>query len=566
MSSTELKVTQGEDGDSIYVDFSSKHEGPLKEEISSLIDAYSQNILSSKQIQNPVHVDEIASGLARFYEKIRKVIDWKDDNALRRGSIERILKRTLFPKMLGFSSKKHDPKTLAKSLTIELIRGGHLSNHTVPQERVDLVAQALKKYLFFWEYILENENVFEVKKTTVLTTFVLEIAACEIEELLTNPVKEIEMIDTMAKLLEKRIAIKPENALSPEKKFEAVKVSVQRALYHLDDKYIVYKILQSRYSDWHNPSQEEMKKRAKSIGDLKEKLYKEIHRKSQKKFDVIAEKVNTVFLLLDDVLSSLKEEPEEIQKQFEDKENLIELVEEAYEKRRGTLKTRLIKLAIFSTLSVFLANLVAFYVIEVPIANFFYGGFSVFAILVDLLLPTSVTFFLVIFIKPPREGNLQKVLDTMVNFVYKDQEFEEYKINLSKKKRTSFHIFLRYLYLLTALLVFGGIAYIFYMSKLPITSVIYNTLTIPLAVFAAVVIRNKAKELNVGEESNLRDLILDIVTVPVAKVGSILARKWKEYNVISIFFNFLIEIPLVAIFDFIQAWNKFIKDRKSELD
>jgi hypothetical protein len=554
--------TQGED--LFCVDFA-EVETLLNKEISCVVDEYAQELLNSKHPKNPVHIDEIASGLAKFYEKIRKVIDWKDDNALRRGALERILKRTLFPKMLGFTSKNHNAKSLAQNLTVELIRGGHLTNHIVPQERVDLVAQALKKYLFFWEYILENEKSFEVKKTTSLTTFVLEIAACEIEELLTRPVKERGMIRAMTLILDKRINIKPSDLLSDEKKLEVIKVATQRALYHLDDKYIIYQLLKLRNPDWHNPSDDKMLWIAENLMDTKEKMYKEIRKKMNRKFDLIAENVDTIFLLLDDVLSNLKEEPEEIKGKFENKEILTGLVTEAYNKRKRTLMNRLIKLAIFSTLSVFLANLVAFYIIEVPLANFFYGGFSGLAIAVDLLLPTAVTFFLVIFIRPPREDNLQRVVDAMQSFVYKNEQYETYKIDLMRKKATPFSIFMKYLYILTAILVFLGIGYIFYISKLPITSVIYNTLTIPLAVFAAVLIRHNAKELNVGEENNLRDLFLDIITVPVAKVGSIIARKWREYNIISIFFNFLIEIPLVALFDFIQAWNKYIKDRKSEL-
>jgi hypothetical protein len=55
------------------------------------------------------------------------------------------------------------------------------------------------------------------------------------------------------------------------------------------------------------------------------------------------------------------------------------------------------------------------------------------------------------------------------------------------------------------------------------------------------------------------------MTVPIAKVGQFLSRKWKEYNVVAIATNFLIEIPLVSMLDFIEDWSKFIRERKSEL-
>lgn len=121
------------------------------------------------------------------------------------------------------------------------------------------------------------------------------------------------------------------------------------------------------------------------------------------------------------------------------------------------------------------------------------------------------------------------------------------------------------MYILTTLLAFAGIAFVFYIARLPITSVIFDTFTIALTVFAAVVIKNKSKELNVDEHADIHDFLLDIVAVPIAKVGSVFARKWKEYNIIAIFFNFVIETPLVVVLDFIQGWSEYIKERKSEL-
>ena len=120
-------------------------------------------------------------------------------------------------------------------------------------------------------------------------------------------------------------------------------------------------------------------------------------------------------------------------------------------------------------------------------------------------------------------------------------------------------------YIWTILLVLMGIAYILYAAKLPITSVIFDTFTIALTVFAAVVIKNKSRELNVDEHTNVQDFLLDIVAVPVAKVGSILARKWKEYNLVAIFFNFIVETPLAFVLDFIQGWSEFIKEKRAEL-
>ena len=55
--------------------------------------------------------------------------------------------------------------------------------------------------------------------------------------------------------------------------------------------------------------------------------------------------------------------------------------------------------------------------------------------------------------------------------------------------------------------VLGGTGYIFYIAKLPITSVIFDTFTIALTFFAAVLIRNKSKELTVDDSSSIFEFL-----------------------------------------------------------
>jgi len=540
------------------------HGGTLNPNIQILADTYAQELIRSKKDYTPIHVDEMTSRLAKFYEKIRKVIDWKDDNAIRRGSIERILKRVLFPKLAGFLIKNYDPETLAETITIELIRGGHLPNHTIPRERLGGVSEALYKYLYFFEHV-SNDRSFKVKEKTNLATFILEIAACEIEEILTNPVKEQEITKAMTNILNDRISVIPSDSLNSDEKLKIIRISAQRTLYDLDDNFIIYQLLKEEYPDWHNPSPDRIGEMSNKIPDWWKNAYKKINTRINGKFDSVSEGVDTVFMLLDDVLEELKDKPNKIRSTLENKEKLTDLITKSYNKRYKTLKIRLLHLAFFSTLSVFLSNWVTFYIIEVPLAHLFYEGFNLSAAIIDFLIPTLVMFFLVIIIKPPKKENLKKIISTTLSFVYKDGGQEHYQIRIAGKRFRLFNVFMTLLFILSAWLVFTSIAFVFYVAKLPITSVIFDTFTIALTVFAAVVIRNQSKELSVDEDRNFSDFVLDILTLPIAKVGSVLAKKWREYNIVAIFFNFVIETPFVAVLDFIQGWSEYLKERRSEM-
>ena len=538
-------------------------EGALNPEIEALAIAYSQELLASRKNYTPIHVDEIASRLAKFYEKIRKIIDWKDDNALRRGAIERILKRIVFPKLNRVSSL--EAEKLAETITVELIRGGHLPNNTIPREKLSTLSGAIEKYIYFLKHASNHFKPNEIKDKTNFNDLIMEIAACEIEELLVNPIKEYGIITAAAKSLDQRISILPTKTISPEEKQKQAYIAAARAIYGLDDKFLIYQLLKKQYPDWQQPSQELKETIARELPETLKKLDQEINQPISKKFNLVAERVDTVFVLLDDVLETLKDQPEKITQTLKDKTEFTRLISEAYEKRNQTLKTRLLHSAIFSTLSVFLSNWFTFFVVEVPLAKLFYEGFSLTAAIVDFLIPTAIMFFLVIIIRPPKEDNFQKAISTTLGFVYQNEKQEQYQIQISQKRFSFFKMIMAIIYGLSTILSFGGIAYIFYIAKLPITSVIFDTFTIALTVFAAVAIKNKSKELSIDERSSIQDFLLDIITVPVAKVGSVLAKKWKEYNIISTFFNFVIETPLALTLDFIQDWSEYIKEKRAEL-
>ncbi len=70
----------------------------LSQQTQRLIQRYQSwyQSLQPKEGISAIHVDEVASKVAAFYEKIRGVVDWREEHLIRKAAIERILKRRLF--------------------------------------------------------------------------------------------------------------------------------------------------------------------------------------------------------------------------------------------------------------------------------------------------------------------------------------------------------------------------------------------------------------------------------------------------------------------------------------
>lgn len=543
-------------------------ENPEDYQISSEVKGLIKKVFwakDQKQKAKPavIHVDEIASKLAVFYEKIRKVIDWKEEHLLRRSAIERVLKRKLISEISGLSLLPNaQPEKIAEPLINELIRGGHFPNDSIPRTKVGQVEQSLEKYI----YLMENNPVStstQVKKKINLYNWIIEIAACEIEEILEPAWKENFLLNFMTRSMNKRIELSQDIDLSKKEKQQQIYIATQRTLYNLDDGIISYHLLKVNYPDWLKNEPATYQKFSDQVIDIWEKIEQKLNHPLGKKFRNICEKYDTVYLILGDILGKQKDLDKTLQK-FNRPKSLTKLIKKAYQERLSTLKGRLVRAAIYSTLSILVASMISLFIAEFPLAKLVYGRFRPLAILVDLLLPALVMFLLVIIIRLPPEENQEKVIEEVEKIVYPQEETDVYEIRRHKRSFIA-RLLITFLYIITTIISIGIVFVLFYVAKVPVTSLFVDTLNVSMVVFAGLLIRQRAKELTIEEKTSFWQFVLDILSIPVAKLGQWLSNKWKEYNIVSVFLTVLVDMPFSSLIKFIEDWNSFLKEKKAEL-
>ena len=106
----------------------------ISKETKDLILGYQkwQESLQKKEGVSTIHVDEVASKVAAFYEKIRGIIDWKEEHLIKIGVIERSVRKRIIPKI----GVKEEIKVDAESLVLELIRSGHFPNDKIEESKI----------------------------------------------------------------------------------------------------------------------------------------------------------------------------------------------------------------------------------------------------------------------------------------------------------------------------------------------------------------------------------------------------------------------------------------------
>ncbi|MBN2100571.1 hypothetical protein JW710_01605 [Candidatus Dojkabacteria bacterium] len=542
-----------------------KRDVNLVPEFSELLGYYNRvREFESKDTVSPIHVDELASRVAVVYEKIRQIIDWKDEHLIRRMAIERSLKRSMISKISGIDVLPGATgENLAEPLVMEIIRGGHLPNDKIPKTKIAHVTAALNKYI----YILNNNNVgpLAVKTRVNFYNWILEVAACEIEEILSPPLKENGMMNFMTNMINKRLKLLPDNYVSAEDRVILTYIAVQRTLYNLDDPIISYNILKYKYPKWiSDPNSLIREIAANSVGVWKE-IEDYLSDKRGAEFYKVCEKYDAAYLVLGDALSYISSEKLHFEDVCSDWERLRDVIRKAYDERLSTLKSRLTRSAIYSTLSIFLAGGLSLFVFEVPLAALFYGHFSPIAVVVDIMIPTVLMFLLVITIRPTRKDNFERVLEEIRKIIYVTDDLDTYEVQFNKKGKTFINLLFGFSYFIVTVVSFGLVFYLFYIAKVPWTSLYVDTANIAIIVFAALVIRQKAKEVTIEENAGAADFLIDIFSIPLAKLGQWLASKWKEYNIFSVFFTVVVDYPIMTIVGLIEDWRNFLKDKKSAI-
>ena len=536
----------------------------LSEATKKLIARYS---LAQRQITplkgvEMIHVDEVAKKIAAFYEQIRTIVAWKEEHLRRRAAIIRKLKRNFFDMELnGFS----DTANAAESLLLELIRGGHFPNDKIEETKIGDVQKIIDKYVF----ILKNNPESKDGKAGInFYNWIIEVAACEIEETLAPAIKEMALIDYMFGAMKEKIKVSDKvfesGLLDRNDKDTQIYIAICQSLFKLDKPIISYNLIKYIYPGWQNADEKLILKVSRNAFDLWLKIEKDMTNPIGNRFYNICEKHDTPYLLMGDILAL--NDAAETGKEILEPSELEGLIKDAYSKRSSTLKSRISRAAVYSTISIFITKVLSLVLLEVLIEKAMGGQINLTLLAADVLIPTLLMFVIVANIKRPTKKNLNIVTMETMKIAYKKESTDAYEIKISRKKGFIVKMVLSLVYVLSAMITFGAIYYVLNYFKFPLSSIAIDIIFIAVILFAGTAVSKRAQELTMEDEKEgFFSFVADIFFLPVQGLGRWLSNKWKKYNALTALFNALIDMPFSAFIEFVEKWRYFIKERKDEI-
>src|SRR3989344_2127863 len=113
-----------------------------REIINELLGSLNQaKVAESKVPERPIHISELTGLPAFAYEKLRNIIDYKEENLLRKNAISRFFKRKFLIPQFNLQ-----PTATARELVRELILSRYVANDSVDESQLGQIGVILNKY------------------------------------------------------------------------------------------------------------------------------------------------------------------------------------------------------------------------------------------------------------------------------------------------------------------------------------------------------------------------------------------------------------------------------------
>ncbi len=492
-----------------------------------------------KETSEKIHVDEIAAKVAAFYEKVRNIIDYREEHLLRKQIIDRILRRRIF--------LKNFDKNFAEPLIKELIRSGHLPNDTVPETKIWPVQDIIDNFINLVEHgVFANEG-----EKIEVSEWLIMITASAIEEELFPPTKERMLSSTMFAVIRSNLEVR--NAeLSQEEKDIQLFIAVQRALFRPDIDQLQYRLLKFMHPRWGTKNMEA----PHGLIDMKRSILAFLKNPIGRSFFRLCNRQKIVFLLLGDLVSSGTPVTE----------NFEGLLKSAYQDRYKKEKAQFRRLAFFSVISFFISKVVVALAIEIPLDAHFSHAFSLRTIVMSIALPPLLMLCIILFIKLPSKQNYYLVASEVKNVVF-PTEPRKYVVTIPKKRGFAGELFVRAAHFITLIVVIYMLTKGLLLLDFSVASIVIFLLFTSMVIATGVRINNRAKDMNLmKEKATMLNFIGDLIAIPFMTIGKWAIAGLGKFNILIIAFNFLIELPFQLFIEFLENFRGFIKAKKEEVD
>jgi len=484
-----------------------------------------------------LEVSTIVGKAASLYEKIRYLIDYREEHTIRRAALERILKRRVF-----IEQKAESGLVLLQ----ELVDGKYIPKELATEETARDIDDIIAKYLELSRLGKVNGSVGRR---------LISFAATEIDTQI-SPVEyaiDHESTEALYKSLKGRVSAygHSEEAVNGQ-----LYCACWRALLGADDERLSYALWLLYVPTWNNGAnlQEVAGKLPSIIGNIRATAAGSLQWR-------IAPKIKNeaiYFRIIHHILESQRggagrtlESPAQLDQSTRD------FLEQTYEQENERIQ----KSGIRAVLYLFVTKMTVALLAELPYEIIVLGGVHYLPLAVNILFHPLLLFALTRRAGALDEANTNAIIEGLHGVLY------EGKVRSVRVKSgfSKFTIAFGFAYLLLFMFVFGGIVGVLQLLQFNPVSIGLFLFFLALVSYFAFRIRYRARRWKLVRDQGTIGIILGVLAVPIVRAGEWLSRTFSTINVFVLILDFIIETPLKRLLHFANQFLMYLREKGEEI-
>ena len=511
--------------------------------LSDCADTYTKNALKEAPTGTTISIHALTARAATVYEKVRYLVDYKDEHVIRRSAIERILKRILFIE---------NKQEAGKALLHELVSGRYLPNDTIPESE----AVAIQAIIDVFRPCLST-----IKASLRLThteQVIFTVLASEVEAHLFPDAIDEYLSNAFFAYLKPRIQY--DGDLSPEAFDTQLFIACRKGLLKSDDGDLRYQL----FCRMLGIAPRQFNAEALTFARPR---YAEVVARID---DALSEPIGAsllgriknhaiYFYFIREIIIRHKTGAGEI---VSDTARLDEAVRTALTEKYEIENTKLKRSGTRAILYILATKVLLALPFEALYEWYIIKSVHYTPLAINLLFHPSLLFLLTRNIKPLGDDNTARVIAGIHEVISGDASKP---IVIRAKESGTLQFLFSALYIALFALSFGLLIWLLTALSFNPVSIIFFVLFVALVSYFGLRIRHNAERWRVYVNNDkVWPLFWKSLTLPVVRLGMWLTRTFSAINVFVFVMDFLVESSFKIILKVFDSFLTFLKDKKEE--
>lgn len=503
--------------------------------------------------QARITVSKTVSFLAFIYEKVRNVVEYRDEHLIRRAAIERILKRRLLLNPQGEGE--------AENLIRELLWARYFTEGSLGSGDIEAVQILMRRYLSIRRQIGIGQTN---GRRLYFDRFLFDLLTSEIEETLERfEARQITLFTFyIYQVLHRKIRIE---GITDQDKDAAFYAAIEKGFAKSDTAYLRYHLFTLLHRSIGSFEEQKIPQLVTALPAIFKKI-DSIGRDPN--VDKLAKFVRTQIPPFRILLNLFIRNGQKISRLLSDKDTLWSQVDLICRVKYQLISGRLAKLAIRSLIYIFLTKMLFALILEYPLSLRLYGEVNYISLALNSVFPPLLMLAIIGLVKVPNEDNTRRIFSRIVDIINSDASFEtkiSYVVRKPRVKKPILIFGFTIFYSLTFVVTFAIIYELLSLLQFNLISQAIFIFFVTVVSFFGYRVTQITKEYKLSERESFFSPFVDFFFMPILSVGKFLSSEIARLNFFIVILDFLIEAPFKLIFEIIEEWISFVRARKEEI-